>query len=90
MDQMVLEQIRKVFDAGGLSAASLVATGKRFHVVVKTKAGGEVVLIRHSDNQPRPFSDPGTAMKLLHDVGFRAIAVDLKNWSPEQTQLTGT
>jgi len=88
MHQMLLEQIRKVFDAGGLSAASIVATGRRFHVVVDTKAGGQVVLTRHSDNQVRFFSDPGTAIKLLHDVGFREITVDTKGWNAGQAELS--
>lgn len=87
MHQMLLEQIRMVFDAGGLSTAKIVASGKRFHVVVGTKAGGEIVLTRHSDNQPRPFSDPSTAIRLLHDIGFQVVTIDMTNWTPNQTQL---
>lgn len=87
MDRMLLEQIRKVFDAGGLTTAKIVASGKRFHVVVGTRAGGEVILTRHLDNQPRPFSDPSTAIKLLHDIGFKILTVDMTNWTPDQTQL---
>lgn len=88
MDQMLLEQIRKVFDAGGLTAASIIANGRRFHVVVDTKAGGQVALIRHSDKKIRFFSDPGTAITLLHDVGFRKIAVDTKAWNAGQAELS--
>jgi hypothetical protein len=89
MHQMLLEQIRTVFDSGGLSGAKIVAGGKRFHVVVDTKAGGQVVLVRHSDNQPRFFSDPGTAIKLLHEIGFRLVTVDMSGWNVGQAGLAG-
>lgn len=87
MQNMLLEQMRTAFDAGGLSAAQVVATGKRFHIVTDTKAGGRAVLVRHSDNAPRFFSDPGTAIKLLRDVGFTVVAVEMAAWKPEQAEL---
>lgn len=89
MHQMLLEQIRTVFNSGGLSGAKIVAGGKRFHVVVDTKAGGQVVLVRHSDNKPRLFSDPGTAIKLLHEIGFRVVTVDMARWTADQAEIVG-
>jgi hypothetical protein len=86
---MLLEQIRTVFTSGGLSGAKIVAGGRRFHVVVDTKAGGQVVLVRHLDSRPRFFSDPGTAIKLLHDIGFRMITVDMSGWNAGQAELSG-
>lgn len=88
MKKMLLEQIRTAFDAGGLTAAQVVATGQRFHVVADTKAGGRVVLVRHSDSSPRFFSDPGTAIKMLRDVGFSVVTVNVADWKPEQGTLS--
>ena len=82
MQNMTLNQLRTTFHAGGISAAHVVANGKRFHVVADTKGGNRVVLIRHSDTAARAFSDPGTALKLLHQVGFQVVT-----WQPEQGEL---
>jgi hypothetical protein len=87
MQSMTLEQLRTTFHAGGLSAAQVVATGKRFHAVADTKGGDRVVLVRHSDTTARAFSDPGTALKLLRDVGFRVVTVDMTDWQPGQGAL---
>lgn len=87
MQNMTLEQLRTTFHAGGLTAARVVATGKRFHVVADTKGGNRVVLVRHSDTTARAFSDPGTALKLLREVGFQVVAVDMTAWQPEQGTL---
>lgn len=87
MQNMTLEQLRTTFHAGGLAAARVVATGKRFHVVADTKGGDRVVLVRHSDTTARAFSDPGTALRLLREVGFQVVAVDMTTWQPEQNAL---
>ncbi len=87
MQSMTLEQLRTTFHAGGLAAARVVATGKRFHAVADTKGGGRVVLVRHSDTTARAFSDPGTALKLLRDIGFRVVTVDMTDWQPGQGAL---
>lgn len=87
MQTMTVEQLRTTFHAGGLTAARIVATGKRFHAVADTKGGDRVVLVRHSDTTARAFSDPGTALKLLRDIGFRIITVDMTEWQPEQGAL---
>lgn len=79
-----LEQIRIAFDAGGLSAVRLIASGSRFYVALDTRAGGVAVLVRHADQTPRYFSDAGTALRLLHDVGFRVASVDMAAWAPGQ------
>ena len=87
MQLMTLEQLRTTFHAGGLTAARVVAAGKRFHAVADTKAGDRVVLVRHSDTTARAFSDPGTALKLLREVGFLVVAVDMTDWQPAQGAL---
>ncbi len=87
MQSMTLEQLRTTFHAGGLSAAQVVATGNRFHVVADTKGGDRVILVRHSDGTARAFSDTGTALKLLRDVGFCVITVDMTDWQATQGTL---
>ena len=87
MPSMTLEQMRTIFHMGGLAAARIVANGRRFHVVVSPRAGDSVMLVRHSDRAPRPFSDPGTAIRMLHDIGFRTVTVETGAWSPDQAEL---
>ena len=73
MQSMTLEQLRTTHEAGGLAAAQIVGQGRVFVVTADARAGGRVVLVRHSDRQPRTFSDAGTALKLLRDVGFATV-----------------
>lgn len=87
MQSMTLEQLRTTFHAGGLTAAQVVATGKRFHIVADTKGGSRVILVRHSDTTARAFSDTGTALKLLRDIGFQVVTVDMTDWQPGQGAL---
>jgi len=87
MQSMTLEQLRTTFHAGGLSAAQVVATGNRFHVVADTKGGDRVVLVRHSDGTARAFSDAGTALKLLREIGFWVVTVNMTEWQATQGTL---
>lgn len=87
MQLLTLEQLRTTFHAGGLAAAQVVAAGNRFHIVTDTKSGDRVVLARHSDTTARAFSDPSTALRLLRDIGFRVVAVDMTDWQPSQGAL---
>jgi len=84
---VTLEQFRTTFHAGGLTAARIVANGNRYHAVADTKSGDRVVLVRYSDTTARAFSDPGTALKMLHEIGFRVITVDMTNWQAGQSSL---
>jgi hypothetical protein len=87
MHSMTLEQLRTTHQAGGLSGAELMAQGKGFYVVAASRTGGRVILVRHSDRQPRLFVDPGTAIKLLHDIGFGVCSVNMAAWQPNQEQV---
>lgn len=87
MQSMTLEQLRTTFNAGGLAAAQVVATGRRFHVVADTKSGDRVILVRHSDTTARAFSGADTALKLLREIGFCLISVDMTEWNPDQSPL---
>ena len=84
MQSMTLEQLRTTHEAGGLAAAQIVGQGRVFVVT----ADGRVVLVRHSDRQPRTFSDAGTALKLLRDVGFATVTADMAAWRPEQAEIS--
>jgi hypothetical protein len=87
MQTMTLDQMRTTHGAGGLAAAQIVAHGRTFHVTADARTGGRVVLVRHVDRQPRPFSDAGTALKLLHEIGFAVVSAELAAWRPEQAEL---
>lgn len=87
MRNMTLEQIRTTFHAGGLVAAQVVAVGRGFFVQVDSKSGDKIVLVRHSDTTARAFSGADTALKLLRDIGFQRITVDMTDWQPKQSPL---
>lgn len=87
MHQMLLEQTSEVFGAG-LSAPSIIASDRRLHVVVDRRDGRQVVLRRNSDNQIRLFSDPETAIKVLHDIGIRTSTVNTNNLNAGQAKLS--
>lgn len=88
MQSMTLEQLRTTHEDGGLAAAQIVGQGRVFVVTADARAGGRVVLVRHSDRQPRTFSDAGTALKLLRDVGFATVTADMAAWRPEQAEIS--
>ncbi|HBI9827810.1 TPA: hypothetical protein LAF97_004970, partial [Escherichia coli] len=71
-----------------LAGAQIVGQGRVFVVTADARAGGRVVLVRHSDRQPRTFSDAGTALKLLRDVGFATVTADMAAWRPEQAEIS--
>ncbi|EMP3151663.1 hypothetical protein WDX82_005120 [Salmonella enterica] len=88
MQSMTLEQLRTTHEAGGLSAAQIVAKGRQFLVTADARAGGRIVLVRHSDRKPRTFSDAGTALKLLREVGFASVTADMTGWQPAQAEIS--
>jgi len=87
MHSMTLEQLRATHETGGLAAATLKAEGKDFYIVADSRSGGRVVLVRYSDRKPRPFAEPGTALKLLREIGFGSVKVDMAAWQPDQKQV---
>ncbi|RMO97706.1 MULTISPECIES: hypothetical protein [Pseudomonas syringae group] len=82
MESVTLEQLRMTFKVGGISAAQIVAQGRKFFVAADTKTGERLVLVLHADRQPRLYGKPATALKALHDIGFRTVTVEMVNWSP--------
>ncbi|MDP4573489.1 hypothetical protein Q8O96_30935 [Pseudomonas sp. LPH60] len=88
MEGMTLEQLRTTFKSGGLSAARIVAQGKKFYITVDTKSGDLVVLVLHAGRKPRLFGKAVTALKALYDIGFKIVTVEMLNWSPDQGELT--
>lgn len=88
MESVTLEQLRMTFKTGGVSAAQVVAQGRKFFITADTKTGDRMVLVLHADRKPRLYGKPATALKALHDIGFRAVTVELANWAPEQGEIT--
>lgn len=88
MESMTLEQMRMTFKSGGLSAAQVVAQGRKFFITADTKTGDRVVLVVHAGRKPRMYGKPVTALKALYDIGFKTVAVELGNWTPDQGELT--
>lgn len=84
---MTLSQFRAAHAAGGFTGAQLVGVGGRFYVSAADRLGDSAILVRDADRAVRFFSSSGTGLKLLRDVGFATITVELKNWAPDQGAL---
>ncbi len=87
MQHLTLGQFRAAHETGGFSAARVISLGSEFYVSADALTGDIAVLVRGADRKPRLFSDPTTAMKLLRDVGFAQVTVDLRQWSPNQIAM---
>ena len=85
--QMTVAQLRTTHQAGGILAASLIPHGCEFYIAAEVRTGGRAVLIRR-DRHPRLFKDPTTALRLLRDMGFASVSVDLASWNDRQPPLT--
>lgn len=89
MQFATVEHMRTAFNTGGLVGATVSASGKRFHIIADTKGGGRLCLVRHLDTQPRQFADINTAVRLLAEIGFREVSLNLAAWEPGQKDLKG-
>ena len=84
--QMTVAQLRTTHQAGGILAATLIPRGSQFYVSAEVRTGGRAVVVR-KDRHPRLFKDPATALRLLRDMGFASVCVELANWNEQQPQL---
>lgn len=87
MRTMTLDEVRTTFDSGGLTGAQIIAHGRRFHVTADTRTGERVILVKYTGRTPRPIADPTTAIKMLYDIGFKVVTVEMSDWQPEQVEL---
>lgn len=86
-ESMTLSQFRAAHATGGFTDAQLVGVGGRFYVLANGRLGDSAILVRDADRAVRFFSRSETALKLLQDVGFATITVELKHWAPQQGAL---
>lgn len=87
MQLMTVGELRRTFHAGGLTAARVVASGANFNIVVVTKNGDKVILTRNLDAAIRAFGDIKTPLKLLRNIGFQIVTVNMANWQIDQRSL---
>lgn len=85
--QMSVAQLRTTHQAGGILAAALKPHGSVFYITAEVRTGGSAVVVR-KDRHPRLFKDPTTALRLLRDMGFASVSVDLTSWNEQQPALT--
>ena len=85
--QMTVAQLRTTHQAGGILAAALKPHGSVFYIAAEVRTGGSAVVVR-KDKHPRLFKDPTTALRLLRDMGFGTVSVDLASWNENQPALT--
>lgn len=84
---MTLEKLRITHETGGIASVTLQAQGKNFYVMADIRTGARAVLVRSSDRQPRAFAQPGTALKMLHEIGVGSVKVDMSAWEASQEHL---
>ena len=87
--EMTLATMRNTHAAGGFTAARVVAAGTRFYITAEARKGAGAVLVasRHLGGNVRMFSDPTTPLRILRDLGFASVTVDLSKWEPAQRAL---
>ena len=87
MTQLTLNQFRATHAAGGFTGAQLIGVGCRFYITATAITGDPVVLALDANRKTRFFSTVETGLKLLRDVGFASVTVEISQWAPEQGAL---
>jgi formylglycine-generating enzyme required for sulfatase activity len=77
-------QFQSAFEHGAVRSVEIEPHGSQFAVKALTLTG-EAMLVQARKAEPRLFGTLDSALKLLHKLGVRRIAVErLENWRPEQ------
>lgn len=87
MQNMTLEQLRTVSEAGGVSSVTLKGQGGAFLIQIATRNGYEAVLAKARSSEPRRFGNPATALNVLRDVGITMGQFDASEWDPAEREL---
>ncbi len=83
MDTLSIQELRSVNAAGGLKGVALVAQGAAFLVQI-AQVSGKIALLRGSSGKdPRGFTNPLQAFKLLKKVGLTVGSFDVRGWNPD-------
>lgn len=88
MNALTIEQLRAAYSAGGVTAVTLEAQGAAFVVTAAFRSSGRAVLVLTRNKQPRRFTDPRQAFRVLRGIGVATVGCDLTKWTPEQRELT--
>lgn len=86
VQQLTLEQFRATVESGGVMTVTLKACGATFAMQAETRRG-DAVLVDSRRKQPRMFTDPRKAMRILRDMGILNAKLDTVAWQPEQADI---
>ena len=84
MGAMNLDQLRTVFQAGGLRSVGISAEGSVFFVTAQPQTGERILLATTRGKQARAFRNPAKAIALLHEIGAHKVELDTSGWLPAQ------
>lgn len=90
MQNMTIEQLRTVSDAGGVEGVTLKGQGGAFVVQIATRSGGAAWLAKARGNEPRRFTNPAAALNALRDAGITAGQFDASEWNPAEKETTAS
>ncbi len=83
MKKLSLQQLRDISHAGGVADVTLKAEGSVFFIKIHMQSGGNAILTKTRNQEPRGFGDPRKAIALLQQLGINIGQFDAKNWTPE-------
>ena len=85
MQTLTQLEFQAAFEHGAVQSVEIEPMGGRFAVKLITLRG-EAVLVQARKMEPRLFGTVDSALKLLHKLGVRRIALErLELWKPEQS-----
>jgi hypothetical protein len=73
-------QARAAVEAGGILSAILRAEKGAFYIELETRESGVAELVTSNGREPRPFRDPGAALKVVRELGVATGRFTLDEW----------
>ena len=84
MQTLTQSQFQAAFAHGAVQSVEIEPQGGQFAVKFLTLKG-DAMLVQARKNEPRLFGTVDSALKVLHKLGVRRIALErLERWHPEQ------
>ncbi|TAL90066.1 MAG: hypothetical protein EPN62_14480 [Candidimonas sp.] len=82
MKTMTVEQLRAIYITGGVSGVTLKGHGNAFLIQITLCSGSDAVLANARSSEPRHFSNPVTALRVLWNLGISVGGFDTSDWNP--------
>jgi hypothetical protein len=72
---MNINELKKVFEAGGLKKATVVGCFNKWFLHVETLESKDIQVTIRQSKKVRPFEAVETALKAAHQIGFNDVQV---------------